>query len=191
MKKTVLSLLLAWIAIYASNHLLFKSVPKNSEPGTALRVLDSETREIDSWGPYLPGVRTKADRKPDAVLPPPRQKADTNLSDDERMAENLASSQSSEEHLERSPVPPTPPRKPRSVSPVSADQDRTPDLRSRGPKIVRQKQTKIVMEQKRRIAHGARNTAPRFAAMPDKLWLPNPPPRRWRSGMFMFAPPDF
>ena len=31
MKKTILFLLLAWIAIYAGNHLLFKSVPKNSE----------------------------------------------------------------------------------------------------------------------------------------------------------------
>ena len=37
MKKTILFLLLAWIAIYAGNHLLFKSVPKNSEVETALR----------------------------------------------------------------------------------------------------------------------------------------------------------
>ena len=73
MKKTILFLLLAWIAIYAGNHLLFKSVPKNSEVETALRSqTNSERREIDSWGPYLPGVR--ADQTPNVAsrnaLPP-------------------------------------------------------------------------------------------------------------------------
>jgi hypothetical protein len=54
MKKTILFLLLAWIAIYAGNHLLFKSVPKNSEVETALRSQpDSGRREVESW-PYLP-----------------------------------------------------------------------------------------------------------------------------------------
>ena len=51
MKKTILFLLLAWIAIYAGNHLLFKSVPKNSEVETALRSqTDSERREIELLG---------------------------------------------------------------------------------------------------------------------------------------------
>ena len=98
MKKTILFLLLAWIAIYAGNHLLFKSVPKNSEVETALRSqTDLERREIDSWGPYLPGVR--ADQKPNVASMnalPPVQKTDATGRGDQRLAENLPRLQSSE-----------------------------------------------------------------------------------------------
>jgi hypothetical protein len=199
MKRTILFLLLAWIAIYAGNHLLFKSVSKNSEVETAVRLHHEEAREIDSWGPYLPGVRTKDDQEPNVTstkAPLPSQKADANLRGDERIAENLATSDSSEEQVERSPVksPPTPDRTPHAVSSVPADlaTDRRPDLHSRAPKMVTEQKRKTVAEQKRRVARAARNTAPRFANMPDEPpWFPSPPPQRWRSGMFMFAPPDF
>ena len=50
MKKTILFLLLAWIAIYAGNHLLFKSIPKNSEVETALRSQPDQGGERLSFG---------------------------------------------------------------------------------------------------------------------------------------------
>ena len=106
MKKTILFLLLAWIAIYAGNHLLFKSVPKNSEVETALRSQpDLGRREVEFWGPYLPGVRAKDDQKPNVASMnalPPSQKADVNASGVQRLAENFAISQSSE--VDRLPV---------------------------------------------------------------------------------------
>ena len=93
MKKTILFLLLAWIAIYAGNHLLFKSVPKNSEVETALRSqTDLERREIDSWGPYLPGGRAKDDQTPNVASRNalPIQNANATGRGDQRLAENFA-----------------------------------------------------------------------------------------------------
>ena len=62
-------------------------------------------REVDSWGPYLPGLRAKDDQKPN-VAPvdalPPSQKADVKASGIRRLTENLAISQSSE--VDRLPV---------------------------------------------------------------------------------------
>ena len=216
MKKTILFLLLAWIAIYAGNHLLFKSVPTNIEVETALRSQpESVRREVDSWGPYLPGLRAKDDQKPN-VAPvdalPPSQKADVKASGVRRLTENLANSQSSE--VDRLPVsiPQLPARKPTVVS--SVDPDRKSDLRTQEPKMVAEQSGKIVAQQKRGLARATnpRNSARRFGRnMPDEAWFPSqpphaprfaenrpeetqfpsPPPRRWHSGMFMFAPPDF
>jgi hypothetical protein len=200
--------LLAWIAIYAGNHLLFKSVPKNSEVETALRSQpDSDRREIDSWGPYLPGVR--AGQKPNVASInslPPGQKADTTGRGDERLAENLPSLQSSGVDRLAPRIPPLPARKPDSAAP-----DRTSNLRTQTPRMADQQ--KIVAQQKRGLARATNppNSARRFGQnMPEEAWLPNPPshaprfaengpekafpspsPRRWHSGMFMFAPPDF
>ena len=210
MKKTILFLLLAWIAIYAGNHLLFKSVPKNSEVETALRSqTNSERREIDSWGPYLPGVR--ADQKPNVASMnalPPVQKTDATGRGDERLAENLPRLQSSEVDRLLLSVPPLPARKPDSVAP-----DQRSNLRTPAPRITAQQNGKIVAQQKRGLARATnpRNSARRFGQnKPEKAWLPSPPPhaarfaenrpekafpnpspRRWHSGMFMFAPPDF
>ena len=118
MKKTILFLLLAWIAIYAGNHLLFKSVPKNSEVETALRSQpDLGRREVDSWGPYLPGVRAKVIRSqmsPQLTHYRPAKRQMQTQEVIRRLAENLAISQSSE--VDRLPVsiPPLPARKPTS-----------------------------------------------------------------------------
>jgi hypothetical protein len=199
MKRTILFLLLAWIAIYAGNHLLFKSVSNKSEVETAVQSRSApEVREIDSWGPYLPDVRTKDDQTPNVAsikAPPPNQKSDSNLKDDERIAENFANLDPADEQVEHPTViPPTPGRKPHAVSSVQVDlaRDRGPDQRSRAPNIASEQKRKTVAEQKRKVVRAARNTAPRFANMPDEPpWFPSPPPRRWRSGMFMFAPPDF
>ena len=216
MKKTILFLLLAWIAIYAGNHLLFKSVPKNSEVETALRSQpDSGRREVESWGPYLPGVRAKDDQKPNVASMnalPPSQKADVNASGVQRLAENFAISQSSEVDRLPGSIPPLPARKPTVVS--SVDPDRKSDLRTQAPKMVAEQSGKIVAQQKRGLARATnpRNSARRFGRnMPEEAWFPSqpphaprfaenrpdetrfpsPPPRRWHSGMFMFAPPDF
>jgi hypothetical protein len=215
MKKTILFLLLAWIAIYVGNHVLFKSVPKKSEVETALRSQpDSGRREVDSWGPYLPGVRAKGEKPNVASINalPPSQKANPNASGVQRLAENLAISQSSE--VDRLPVSvPLPARKPTVVSSVD-DPDRKSDLRTQAPKMVAEQSGKIVAQQKRGLARATnpRNSARRFRQnMPEEAWFPSqpphaprlaenrpeetrfpsPPPRRWHSGMFMFAPPDF
>ena len=193
MNKTILFLLLAWIAIYAGNHLLFKSVPKNSEVETALRSQpNSERREIDSWGPYLPAL--------------PIQEADATGRGDQRLAENLPSLQPSE--ADRLPASiPSPVRKPSSTP------DRGSNLRTEATRMAAEQNGKIVAQQKRGLARATnlRNSARRFGQnTPEEAWLPSPPPhaprfaenrpektipspspRRWHSGMFMFAPPDF
>jgi hypothetical protein len=207
MNKTILFLLLAWIAIYAGNHLLFKSVPKNSEVATALRSQpDSERREIDSWGPYLPGGR--ADQKPNvaSMNALPIQEADATGRGDQRLAENLPSLQPSEADRLPASIPP-PVRKPSSAP------DRGSNLRTEATRMAAEQNGKIVAQQKRGLARATnlRNSARRFGQnTPEEAWLPSPPPhaprfaenrpektfpspspRRWHSGMFMFAPPDF
>ena len=209
MKKTILFLLLAWIAIYAGNHLLFKSVPKNSEVETALRSqTDSERREIDSWGPYLPGGR--ADQTPNVASRNalPIQDANATGRGDQRLAENLPSLQPSEVDRLPASIPPLPVRKPDSVAP-----DQRSNLRTQAPRMAAEQNGKIVALQKRGLARATnlRNSARRFGQnTPEEAWLPSPPPhaprfaenrpekafpnpspRRWHSGMFMFAPPDF
>jgi hypothetical protein len=61
MKKLVLFLLLAWFAIYAGNHVLFVSTPKDIDTALASQKsdLDTQARKIDSWVSYLPGVGVK------------------------------------------------------------------------------------------------------------------------------------
>ena len=213
MKKPILLLLLAWIVIYAGNHLLFRTVAKNNEIGMALRSqASSETQEIDSWGPYLPGAQAKDPHKPDATSMKalaPSQTADANLRSDSRAAENLGISDSS--GVEPSPVkiPPTPTRKPDVVSSISS----STNPRIQAPNVVGVQNKKMVAEQKnRRVARATnpRHNIPRSGRnMPEEAWSPSPPPypprfaenrpegfpsmppRRWHSGMFMFAPPDF
>jgi hypothetical protein len=186
-KKTLLVLLLAWITIYAGNHLLFKSASMNSEVRTAFRSPSDPERKIDSWGTYLSG-----DQKPKATsinAIPPGKTAESNFSQDERSAEKMARAKLSDDHLERS-IPPVPAKKPRSVDADARGKVKTTDLRSQTPKILTEKHTKVT-EQKRRVLRGSHGPTTQFAATLDEPRMPNSSLRRWRSGMFMFAPPDF
>ena len=59
MKRLILSLGLAWALIYTANHTLFLRASSNSEASVATSSKQASTdQQIDSWGPYLPHVRS-------------------------------------------------------------------------------------------------------------------------------------
>ncbi len=159
---------------------------------------------FNSWGPYLPGGRADQKRNVASMNALTIQEADATGRGDQRLAENLPLRPSEADRLPSSIPPPV--RKPSSTP------DRGSNLRTEATRMAAEQNEKIVAQQKRGLARATNppNSARRFGQnTPEEAWLPNPPSaprfaenrpekafpnpsrRRWHSGMFMFAPPDF
>ena len=59
MKRLILSLGIFWALIYTANHTLFMRASSNSEATVATSSKQASTdQQVNSWGPYLPHVRS-------------------------------------------------------------------------------------------------------------------------------------
>jgi hypothetical protein len=102
MKRLILSLLIGWVVLYTTNHLLLPASHKPFELRTQLSKVSTD-RHINSWGgPYLIDVPSSRPSRPDRIREP-------------KPLEELASNQSDAESPVKSESPPSPGKPLKSV----------------------------------------------------------------------------
>jgi hypothetical protein len=83
MKRVILSLLIGWVVLYTTNHLLLPASHKPFELHTQPSTITTD-RHINSWGPYLTDVPASRPNRPDRIREPrPLEELASNQSDAE------------------------------------------------------------------------------------------------------------
>lgn len=181
MKRLIFFLGLAWALIYTANHTLFLRAASNSEARVATSSRQASTdQQVNSWGPYLPHVRSPLPTDLPAVSPPqprqPREIAGRQIeADPSSPAEGPSapktqksvvahvsgetSNKASLDHFEKSAL------KPSAIVPRKAKKSRRPEP--------------------------VKPPLAQASAQQQSRWDVGSPRQRRGAGLFMFAPPGF
>jgi hypothetical protein len=171
MKRLILSLGLAWALIYTANHTLFLRASSNPEANVATSSKQASTdQQIDSWGPYLPHVRSPLPGDLPTVSPTqPRQTRE--IAGREIEAD-----------------PPSAPKTQKSVSGANASGEASKEASQSERPVLK---TPAAVPRKAKKSRRPKPPLAQASGHQHSRWDVGSPRQRRGVGLFMFAPPGF